>query len=135
MRDESEAPSSWPHTKEDKAEFASELRHHLDTHRHDFVVDEMMFEPSERYAHRLLSYAQGSEKRGGTHKLVSAACLKLLLDYCEGDWPMDFVSYCAGIFHGREPKPDETAFDLLPDVRKRVTADRLGFGHIYGSKP
>lgn len=123
---------------EDRAEFAQELREKLNSRRDVFPVDKFMFEPqgtggnmaARRIEHLAVNNAHSDRN---IVKNVSAATLKLLLDYCEQpEWTMDFVSYCAGIFQGREARPGETAFDLLPDVQERMSADRLGFGHIYG---
>jgi len=112
-----------PMKPEDKVQLAAELRERLASHRTTFVVDKMMFE----WLHEI----EGRETNG-TQKVVTAAALKLLLDYCENDWGMGFVSYCAAIFHSREPAEGECAFDLLPDVKDRLSADRIGLGHIYG---
>jgi hypothetical protein len=139
-------PSTPPMTKEDRDQFAAELRLKLDSRRDVFVIDRHMFEPQDDKGWGLLVGAAHKighpyeDKNGADEpdrnivKNVSAATLKLLLDYCESAWDMDFVSYCAGIFHGRQPRPDETAFDLLPDVQSKLSADRLGFGHIYGGQ-
>ncbi len=119
----------------------------LASRRDVFVIDRFAFEPfsSDGYVdagERVVMVDDPSATIGSagmTHgineqKKVSAACIKLLLDYCEEPaWTMSLPEYCAGIFHGRELQPGETAFDLLPDVQERLSADRLGFGHIYGS--
>lgn len=132
---------------EDRADFAKELRSRLDSRRDVFPIDRFMFEavdyddesdsddpliPGPRVIDTTNRHNLTDKLK--EQKRVSAATLRLLLDYCENlAWEMDFVSYCAGIFHGREAQPGETAFDLLPDVQERISADRLGFGHIYGS--
>jgi hypothetical protein len=137
-------PSTPPMSQADRAEFATELRLKLNSRRDVFVIDRHMFEPQEsdsgehatEMQRRLVGHPypdkNGAEPDRNVTKQVSAATLRLLLDYCESAWDMDFVSYCAGIFHGRTPREDETAFDLLPDVQSRISADRLGLGHIYG---
>lgn len=131
-------PSTPPMSAKDRAVFAKELREKLNSRRDVFVIDKFMFEPQEGGGDmqaRRVEHATGPSyprpKERNNVKNVSAATLRLLLDYCESAWDMDFVSYCAGIFHGREPHQDETAFDLLPDVQSKISADRLGFGHIY----
>lgn len=148
MATEADAPPTTPGpmSPEERANFAVHLRDKLNSRRDNFVIDKFMFEPQEgpgdygttafrarRLEHPPVADADGQEKaEREIVKTVSAATLRLLLDYCESAWDMDLRSYCAGIFHGREPNEGETAFDLLPDVRQRVSADRLGFGHIYG---
>lgn len=119
---------------EERIAFAHELRRKLATRRDVFIVDRYFFEKqSEDPAvidGRKIGYTDNSAH--GPSKKISPATLRLMLDYCESDWPMDFVTYCAGMFQGRLPNEGETAFDLLPDVQNKMSADRLGFGHIYG---
>ncbi len=119
-----------PMSKEAREQFAYSLRKQLDSRRDVFVVGKHMFEQTEGSSAPDRIIAPDDD---GESKRVSAATLRLLLDYCESAWDMDFVSYCAGIFHGRAPQPGECAFDLLPDVQSRISADRLGFGAIYGT--
>lgn len=118
-----------------RARFADNLRRLVNSHRTVFAVDKFMFEPQPSNSDRVVGVddQMNGEPHPDGQKTVSAAALRILLDYCENDWPMGFVEYCAGMFHGRAPKPGETAFDLLPDVRTRINAERLGFGGIYGS--
>lgn len=131
-----------PMSAEDRKRFAIELRFKLDSHRTVFVVDKYMFEPydvnnaNNTSGPRVIGTTPSGSgyPTGHEQKTISAQCLKLLLDYCESPWDMDFVSYCAGMFHGREPNEGETAFDLLPDVKSRLSADRFGLGHIYGGE-
>jgi hypothetical protein len=119
-------------TEDAKQLFAAKLQQQLDSRRDVFVVDSFLFEPFDSDNDRSVVQDVSTAATRGVQKTVSAACLKLLLDYCESAWDMPFVDYCAAVFHGREPREGETAFDLLPDVRQRVSADRLGLGHIYG---
>ena len=112
--------------KEEREKFAVELRTKLATHRTVFAVDAWLFESHE--------LGQPKQHASTQAKTVSAAALRMLLDYCENEWPMGFVEYCAAVFQSREPKPGETAFDTLPDVKERMNAERLGFGAIYGTE-
>lgn len=117
-------------TKEERAQFGAELREKLSSHRDVFAIDKYMFEKTREGDFRFIGQAF---RKDLSIKRVSAAALKLLLDYCEhSEWEMPFVDYCAAIFHGRAPQEGETAFDLLPDVQDRMNLERLGFGHIYG---
>lgn len=127
---------------DERARLAEQVRKLLATRRDNFLIHKYMFEPydvnGELNGVRSISESSNPHPQPHRHgvdesKTVSAAALRVLLDYFESnEWPMSFVEYCAGMFHGRPPEENETAFDLLPDVRTRVSADRLGFGHIYG---
>lgn len=130
-----------PLSQEEREVFAAELRKKLETNRTTFVVDKWMFEAGSAGVNKRFIETASSEDAPADEsipesdlrqKLVTAAALRIMLDYCESNWPMGFVEYCAGMFQGRLPAPGECAFDLLPDARERVSADRLGLGHIYG---
>lgn len=103
---------------------AAFLRAKLATNREVFVVDPLDFDPS---------IAALKSAADTASKLVSAPTLRLLLDYCENPnwWHMSFEEYAAAIFYGREPQEKELLFDLLPEALDRISADRLGLGHIY----
>ncbi len=128
-------------TPEAREQFAHELRERLNSRRDVFVVDEYMFEPYSGVSlamsgrRRIAVAGSGSfpPEELRTQKTISSACLRLLLDYCESAWEMSLPEYCAGVFHGREAREGETAFDLLPTVQERLSADRLGLGGIYGT--
>lgn len=114
---------------EARAELASTLRSKLDSRRDTFVINGELFEDQR------IAWEADPAKPEQKPKTVSAAALKLLLDYCDNmEWTMSLAEYCANIFHSRAPEPGETAFSLLPDVRDRLSADRLGFWHIYGGR-
>lgn len=118
---------------ENKAKLANELRRQLETHRTMFVIDKRLFEGlMGRYI--AVEQEKALLKENQLTKLVTAGALRIMLDYCENEYPMTFIAYCAAMFHAREPKEDETVFDLLPDARDRLDADRLGLGHIYGGR-
>lgn len=123
-----------PLSKEERAEFAEWLRVKLDSRRNVFALSRSVFDfmlPDDNSDAAIV----GESPPDNAVKKVSAASLRLLLDYCENlDWPIGLVEYCAGVFHSREAAPGETPFDLLPDEQEGISADRLGFGHIYGGR-
>lgn len=110
----------------DKKAFGADIRERLQSNRDVFVIDADDWIYTEHHEQ------DGTGKAAETKK-VSATTLRLLLDYCDNEWPgMDIVEYAAAIFHSRQPNEGETLFDVLPSVESRLSAASVGLGHIYG---
>jgi hypothetical protein len=63
-------------------------------------------------------------------KNVSAGALRTILEWAREDWSISLEEWCAAAFWGRAWE-GETVFDLIPEVEQKLSADNLGFGHLY----
>lgn len=114
------------------------LRTLLESRRDYFVVDEhtlMPMSPRNIVALGTETSGPGLYIRPGDYaRTVSAASLRLVLDWCENDFAMSLESFLSGMFHGKEWDGQTPAHQLIPEAKDRISADSLGLGHLYPQK-
>lgn len=67
-------------------------------------------------------------------RAVSAAVIRRILDWAENDWPMSLGDFLSGMFFGKEWDKKTPPWVLVPTVEQRMSAESLGFGHLYPTK-
>lgn len=67
-------------------------------------------------------------------RTVSAAAIRLILDWAQNSWPMSLGDFLSGMFFGRAWDQKTPPWRLIPEAKSRLSADSLGFGHLYPSK-
>jgi hypothetical protein len=119
--------------RDDKDQIATlreNLRRLLDSRRDYFVIDALTFSTGGVFQAETL----GTEPGDASGRVVSAASLRLVIDWCDNDFPMSLEEFLSGMFYGREWDGETRIHKLIPESKDRLTADSLGFGHLYPPK-
>ncbi len=67
-------------------------------------------------------------------RAVPASAIRRVLDWAENDWPMSLGDFLSGMFYGKEWDKKTPPWRLVPAAEDRLSAESLGFGHLYPSK-
>lgn len=120
-----------------KASIAGHCHMLLESHRDAFVIGPRTFaaavwrEPNTPEGAGLASAPQGISVADRT---VSATVIRRVLDWAENEWPMSLGDFLSGMFYGKEWDRKTPPWRLVPTIEQRITAESLGFGHLYPTK-
>lgn len=83
------------------------------------------------FAHDTASAIFVDPEDANAGRVVSAAAIRLVLDWATNDWPVSLGEFLSGMFLGKPWDEKTPPWKLIPEAKSRLSADSLGFSHLY----